>query len=50
VGDDEKTADLNTVVADHAGGDDEASETYWPTGEPKLTPTETWMEHKGWAS
>jgi hypothetical protein len=50
VGDDEKAAGLDEVVADHVGEDDETAETYWPTGEPRLTPTEMWMEHKGWAS
>jgi hypothetical protein len=30
--------------------DGPADDAYWPTGEPKLSPTEMWMEHKGWAS
>jgi len=40
------------VVDNHTGaeGEDPADETYWPTGELKLSPTAMWMEHKGWAS
>ena len=36
--------------AARAEEDELADDTYWPTGELKLSPTEMWMEHKGWAS
>jgi hypothetical protein len=52
VGDDEVEAGdlVPEVAADLAGADDPAGDDYWPTGEPKLSPTAMWMEHKGWAS
>jgi len=46
-------ADLDDDGVDNPGLEQDevpAEEAYWPTGELRLSPTQMWMEHKGWAS